>query len=295
MAIPAPAQGVGSLIVANALTDISYLLVEPVVSTAVPAGGFGAGMQTVNAWDASMYVGAYILVGVIGGDLEVVEISATVPGTSFTATFLNAHAAGEAIYGPTFPVQNQAGDPFWTQAEMLGYISDAMNEFLIRVPLVYAVTNSITMPPTQPFTSLPADCMMPVRVAAFGVGLRETSQSNLDGVDSRWQQETGNPPLVYYRDKIGLNQVGVWPVQGNTTPLQIIYQQRSAQFLHMADGFVIPDVFIPTIKAKVLNYAYSKDGEQSSPGLAKWWDEQYEAGVRIAEVLINVINDPNMQ
>ncbi len=295
MAPPAPVQGVGSLIVANALTDISFLLIEPVVNTAAPAGGISAGVQTVNAWDASMYVGAYILVGVLGGDLEVVEITATVPGTSFTATFVNAHAAAEPIYAPTFPVQNTAGDPFFNQGEMLGYISDAMNEFLLRVPLVYAVTNSISMPPTTQFTSLPADCMMPVRVAAFGIGLRETSQSNLDGVDSRWQMETGNPPLVYYRDKIGLNQVGVWPVQSNQTPLQVIYQQRSAQFLHMADGFNIPDVFIPTIKAKVLNYAYSKDGEMSSPGLAKWWDEQYEAGVRIASVLLSVIEDPNLQ
>jgi hypothetical protein len=289
-----PVQGVGVLIVNDLLTDVSQLLIEPCVNTTVPGGGIAVGAQTVNAWDASIYVGAYILVGVLGGDLEVVLVTATVPGTSFTATFANAHIAGEPIVGATFPVQSVAGDPFWLQSEMLGYVSEAVNEFLIRCPLVYEV-GSVTMPPTKQFVSLPADCMQPVRVAAFGIGLRETSQANLDGTDYRWQQETGNPPQVYYRDKIGLNQVGMWPIQNNNTALQVVYQQRSPQQLGLADGLLLPDVFFPTIKAKVLSFAYSEDGEQSSPALAAFWDQQYEAGVRITKVLLDVIEATDMQ
>ena len=295
MPIPAPTADVGSLIVNDLLTDVSYQLFEPVVNAAVPSPGFAAGARTVLVWDASLYVGAYVIVGVIGGNAEVVLVTATNPGTSFTATFLNAHVAGDPIVGSTFPVQNTAGDPFFEQAEMLGYVSEALNDFLLRVPLVYAVTDSITMPPTMKFTALPADCMLPVRVAAFGVGLRETSQSNLDGTDFRWQQQTGNPPQVYYRDKIGLQQVGVWPVQNNQTNLEIVYQQRSPQFLHLGDGFLMPDPFIPTIKARVLSTAYSKDGEQKSPAMAKLFGDKYEAGVKVAKVILDVIEAQEMQ
>jgi len=58
---------------------------------------------------------------------------------------------------------------------------------------------------------------------------------------------------------------------------------------------LIPDPFLPTIKAKVLSFAYSEDGEQSSPALAAFWDQQYEAGVRITKVLLDVIEATDMQ
>jgi hypothetical protein len=296
----APIQGVGSLIVNDLLTDISLKLFQTFVKTTVPGGGIAAGLQTVNVWDNSMYQGAYVLVGVLGGDLEVVLISAVNPGASFTAVFQNVHGGGEPIVGATFPVQNTAGDPLFEQSEMVGYLSEAMNDFLLRVPLAYAVTDSISMPPTTQFTGLPADCMMPVRVAATFTAaglypLRETSQANLDGYDYRWQRQTGSAPQAYYRDKIGLNQFGIWPVQNNTVPTEIVYAQRSSQFLHLGDGFLIPDPFLPTIKARVLSTAYGKDGEQRSPGMSKWWGDRYETGVKIAGAILEIINDPNMQ
>ena len=64
------------------------------------------GLAAVPVWDRSMYIGAEILVGVLGGDLEVVEVTAVNPGVSFTAVFVNPHVAGERLYGATFPVQS---------------------------------------------------------------------------------------------------------------------------------------------------------------------------------------------
>ena len=316
-----PVQGVGKLIVSDILTDISYTLFEGVVNTVVPAGGIGVGAAVVNAWDDSMYLGAQVLVGVLGGDLEVVVITAVNPGVSFTATFVNAHPAGEPIYGPTFPVQSVAGDPFWEQGEMLQYISNALNEFLLRVPLAYKIASPITVPFTHAFTPLPSDCMMPVRVAPFqdigsggfgdggfgdgGFGgdsvivfsypLRETSQSNLDGTNYRWAQEAAALPYVYYRDKIPLQNVGIWPRANNNVDLEIIYANRSAETLGLADGFCIPDPFLPIIKAHTLEMAYSKDGEQRSPGMSKFWSGRYESGVKIAKMILDVINDTSLQ
>ena len=305
-----PVQGVGALIVNDLLTDVSYALFQPVVNTTittftVPAGygdggfgdggyGDGTGLVVTVGSVASMYVGAQVIVGLGLGTEEVVTITQVDAG-DFVAAFVNAHNPGEIVVGATFPYQNAAGDPMFLQSEMPGYVSEALNDFLLRVPLVIAVTTSISMPPTQPFTALPSDCMKPVRVAAFGFGLRESSQSNLDGCDWRWQQETGNPPQAYYRDKIGLQQVGVWPVQSNTTPLEIVYEQRSAQLMGLADGFVLPDPFIPAIRARVLSTAYSKDGDQRAPALAKSWGDRYEAGVKVAGVILEVINAQEMQ
>ena len=293
--------GVGSLIVNDLLTDVSYALFEGVVNTTITAftvpagygdggfgdGGFGDGtglVVTVGSV-ASMYAGAQIIVGVGLSTEEVVTIL-QVEGGTFVAAFNFAHLPGEIIVGATFPVQNTAGDPFFLQSEMLQYLSNAVNDFLLRVPLCYTVTDAISMPPTMQFTALPSDCMFPVRVSAFGIGLRETSQSNLDGVDYRWQQEAGSPPLVYYRDKIGLEQVGVWPVQRNTTPLEIVYANRGQQLMGLADGFPLPDPFLVYVKARVLEFAFSKDGEQKSPALAGFWNGRYEMGVKISKIFL---------
>ena len=129
---------------------------------------------------------------------------------------------------------------------MLQYLSNALNDFLTVIPLCYTVTDSISMPPTAQFTALPSDCMFPVRVSAFGIGLRETSQSNLDGYDWRWEQQTGSPPQVYYRDKIGLQNVGMWPRQNNTTPLEVVYANRGQQLMGPRMDFPYLTPLLPT-------------------------------------------------
>jgi hypothetical protein len=63
----------------------------------------------------------------------------------------------------------------------------------------------------------------------------------------------------------------------------------------LADGFLLPDPFIPTIKARVLSTAYGKDSEQRSPAMSKFWGDRYETGVKVAEVILKIIDDANMQ
>ena len=42
--------------------------------------------------------------------------------------------------------------------------------------------------------------------------------------------------------------------------------------------------------------AYSKDGsEQRSPALATFWNQRFEAGVKISKVILEIIEDPNLQ
>jgi len=288
----APLVGVGFLIANDILTDVGYSLFENPVNTVVPVGGILSGTQVVAVWDDSMYVGAQILVGVRGANGEVVTITATVPGTSFTASFIYSHVAGEPIVGATFPVR-QPTDPLFTQAEMIVYLSTAVNDFLTDVPLVYAINESVTVAPTQQNTALPSDCMVPMRIATGGYPLRETSQSNLDSYDYRWALQQAIQPQAYFRDKIPLQNFGIWPRQNNTVVCEVVYQQRQEETMGLADGFLLPDVFLPTIKFRTLSFAYSKDGDARNPGLAKYWATRYQFGCKVAKLILGIIEDSN--
>lgn len=290
----APIAGVGYLIANDVLTDVAFAVIQNSVNTSVPAGGILTGTRTVAAWDPCMYTGAQILVGVVGGNLEVVTITAVVAGASFTATFANAHNAGEPIVGATFPVR-QPTDQLFTQAEMLQYLSQAVNDFLGDCPLVLQVTDALSVAPTQQNVALPADCQKPVRVSAFGTALRESSQSNLDAMDYEWQQESPLGPYAYFRDKVGLQTLGVWPRANNTTPLDIVYEQRGVQAMGLGDGFILPDPFLIYVKYRVLEYACSKDGEYRNPGLAKYYAGRYAMGVKISSIFLEVVQDQNLQ
>lgn len=288
----APFAGVGYLIANDILTDVAFALIEPSVKTIFSAPT-GPGVNVIGEWDPSIYVGCLLVAGT-GGDTEVIVVTAVTVGVNFTANFVNSHFAGEPIIGATFPVR-QPTDPFFTQAEMLTYLSNAVNDFLGECPIVIAVSTAVTVAPTAQNAALPSDCMQPVRVAANKYALRETSQSNLDTMEYRWQQAAATGPKAYFRDKTGLQMLGIWPRANNTTPLEIVYEQRGDNLVEMADGFLIPDPFLIYVKYRVLEYAYSKDGEQRNPGLARYYNGRYKAGLQISNMLLEAIMDPNLE
>ena len=287
--IPAqPAIGAGFLLVNDILTDVAFSLIQPSVNTQAPVGGIAKGLTTVNVFDPSMYVGAQMLVGTVQVDLEVVTITAVVPGVSFTAKFSLPHGVGAPIIGATFPVR-QTTDPLYTQPEMLAYISSALSDFLTEVPLVYQIINNSGVSYTQQNAGLPLTCMYPVRVAAFKYPLRETSIPNLESYDYRWALQSADTPRAYFRNDSPMQTVGVWPRSNNITPLEIIFAARGPQLLGLGDGLPIPDPFCVAIKARVLSYAYSKDGECRSPGLAKFWASRYAFSVKVAKMVLGII------
>jgi hypothetical protein len=150
----------GLRLVADVLQEISFHLVEPVVYTQIVSvltssgfgeggfgeGGFGGGAGSlieVGSTNA-MYPGALIVVGWQASDAEVATVTEVVDSTHFVATLTNLHASGETVLGPTFPLQ-QPTDPVFTQAEMLGYLARAQNEFLSQCPIVYAQASASTI------------------------------------------------------------------------------------------------------------------------------------------------------
>jgi len=294
----APVVGSGFLRVIDRLQDASYALIQPVVREQFPAT-IATGVQTIPIADPAvwvptvcLYVGAQLVCGVTGANLEVVTVTAVNVGVSFTAVFANAHQAGEWINGATFPVRYPT-DPLFTQAEMLSYISSASNDFLTDVPLAYNIA-ALTVPPTAPYTPLPADSLFPVRVAYQSYPLRETSQSNLDGLYYQWSDQGPSQPRCYFRDKLPIQNVGIWPRMGNTTTLECVYAQRQASTMGWGDGFLVPDCMTMYILYRTLSFAFSKSGEGQNPGLAKYFASRYSFGVKVCKMLLDVVNDNSL-
>ena len=291
----APVIGAGLLTVVDRLMDASYALIQPVVMEQFP-GAVSVGSQAIPISDPAVwvptpcfYVGAYLVAGAHTANAEVIQVTAVNPGVSFTATFASTHAAGDWLFGATFPVRYPT-DPLFTQDEMIAYISSATNDFLTDVPLAYNIAD-LTVPPTQQNTPLPADSLFPVRVAYESYPLRETSQSNLDSMAPQWSQQGLTLPRVYFRDKIPIQNVGIWPRMGNLVNLECVYAQRQAQTLGWGDGFLVPDCMTMYILYKTLSYAFSKSGEGQNPGLAKYFASRYSFGVKVCKMLIDVVND----
>lgn len=291
----APTVGAGFLRVVDRLQDCAYALFQPVVNVQFPST-ITAGSQTIAVTDPSyalgqpsFYVGASLVCGVTGSNLEVVTITAVNPGVSFTATFANGHAAGEWINGATFPVRYPT-DPLFTQAEMIAYMSTAVNDFLTDVNLTYDL-GTISVAPTQQYTPLPDRSLYPVRVAYEKYPLRETSQSNLDGVYYPWSVQGLSQPRSYFRDKIPVQNVGIYPRMGNTVSLEVMYASRQATTLGWGDGFLFPDPFTLYPLYRTLSFAFSKDGECRNPGLAKLFQSRYEMGVKVAKMVLDIVSD----
>ena len=294
----APVQGAGFLRVIDRLQDASYALFQGVVNEQFPAT-IAPGSQTIaisnpKVWvpTVCLYVGAQLVCGVTGANLEVVTVTAVNVGVSFTATFANQHQQGEQILGATFPVRYPT-DPLFTQAEMLAYISSATSDFYEDVPLAFNIA-TIKVQPTQQNTPLPADSLFPVRIAYESYPLRETSQAYLDSMYYQWSQQGMSQPRVYFRDKIGVQNVGVWPRMGNPVSLELIYAQKQAQTMGWGDGWLIPDCMTQYILYRTLSFAYSKSGEAQNPGLAKYFASRYSFGTKVCKMLIDIVNDTSI-
>lgn len=172
--------GTGFRTVNSILAEISLHLLEPLVNTTLSAP-IASGLQTATVGSTTaMYVGALLVVDLGSVSVEVVTITAVNPGVSFTATFANSHLAGAVIITPTFPSQ-QPTDPFFTQTEMLGYLSRAQNEFLARMPSIFQLTQQL-ITVSQIYQTTPANCVEINRIALSNPNLTITSLTRTGNV-----------------------------------------------------------------------------------------------------------------
>ena len=123
MAIP----GIGFKKVYQMLMEISFHLLEPVSITTLTAA-VAPGLNSVTlASTVNLIQGSEVVVDP-GQPNEEAIFLAEVTSTSIEALFQNSHTSCATLLGACFPTQVET-DPFYTQSEIISYISRAQNEF----------------------------------------------------------------------------------------------------------------------------------------------------------------------
>ena len=271
-----------SLLVNDILSDVSYVLIEPLVNTLLGTmipGGPGA--QTITpgsmAW---IYPGALLIVDA-GGNQEVIEVLTTT-ATTFTAVFMNMHSATAPLFAATFP-SGQTDAPLFTQQEMIGYLTEVQNDFLLKVRPLYAITNQNTTTNIR-YYAQPSTCIRLERIAGpvnlqppvVITDLYETSQSSLDLSDPNWQSKQG-PPQQWFRDQIDTGMFGFYPMPSSIISMELWYSIRGTTSGTMLNALLlVPDIFGHAMKYGVLARAFSKDGEYRDPRRADYCKRRYD-------------------
>lgn len=262
------------------LEEVSRHLFEQVVNTTLGTIVAAPGSQAVTPGSMSnIYNGALLIIGA-GANREIVTASAVTP-TQFTATFTNAHAAIDAVIGATFS-SGQTTDPLFTQAEMLGYLADVQNEFLLMTRIIFAATTK-TLQTQVRYYDAPSDAVRVERLAIAGNHLWDTSQDDLDMEDPMWQtSDSGSVPKQWFQNKINNQKFGVKPVPAVGVVADIWYSQRGPQTLVLTDILMVPDPMTYILKWGVLERALSKDGEQRDDYLAQYCRRRFTVGLQLA-------------
>lgn len=270
----------GLLLAKDALEDVSYVLVEPVVNTTLGTAVAAPGVAMVTPPNMrGIYIGAQLIVDLGNANQEIVTVS-VISATTFTANFTAAHLSGAPVEAPTFPT-GQTDHPLFNQNEMLQYLADTQNDFLLKTRMVY---NEWTVPIAINVRAYaqPSDAIRMERVEVQGLDLLDTSSVNLDLMNPSWQFDKGTALSQWFQDELDTAEFGVYPLPQQNDVATIWGSQRGAPTLGLTDTFMIPDPFFPIMKYGVLTRAYSKDGEQRDPLRAEFFKSRYLFGVMLA-------------
>jgi hypothetical protein len=272
----------GQVLAIDILQDISFVLVEPFIHVATTTAVVAPGVATVGVPSTvGMYVGALLLIdrGLVAQ--EIVTVSSFVEGVSFTATFANAHSSGAIVYGATFPSGQLQGSPLFTLTEMLAYILDVENDFLLKTQPVYDTSTQVLSNPNR-FYPLPASAIRLERISSATAGyvLYNESQSNLDFLSLGWESQGSSAgPTSWFQDQIGGSQYGIFPETTAGGTLNLFFSKRDSGTLLITSTLLVPDVFAHFIKYGVLARVFSKDGEQRDDMRAKYCQKRFDLGV----------------
>lgn len=294
-----------SLTFENILEDVSSVLIELFVNTLLGTT-ISAGVQTVAPGSMTgIYVGAALIVGT-GAAQEVITVLA-VTATTFTAAFANGHFGTEALVGATFP-SGQTDAPLFTQSEMIAYLTDVQNDFLLKTRILYAIATQNTSPGVrfypQPLTAIRLERIaLPTGSTSEGYGtgpygqfpygggtasaglmmdMYETSQSNLDLMDPLWAQKQ-NIPQQWFRDQIDTAMFGLYPLPSAIFLLEQWYSLRGPSSGNLLTTLLlVPDIFGHYMKYGTLARCFSKDGEMRDPKRADYCKKRYDLGIFLA-------------
>lgn len=280
-----------STIANQILVDCSYVMIEKFCNTTVAnVAPYGPGLA-VSITPASMvgiYPGALLVLGSSAVNVEVVNV-VSVAGASFTANLNNQHQPGEILYGATFP-SGQPTAPLYTQLEMLAYLADVQNDFLLKTHCLCATIDQAITTGNR-FYALPPDAIRVERISLHGLELWPTAQADVDmsGVDvnagdglrSWFYDENPNTSVAGTLPTFGLVELP----QVNDT-IRLWYTQHGFHSLALNDQLLVPDPLTYILKYGVLARVFSKDGDQRDPQKADYCQRRYDFDTKLVQIFM---------
>lgn len=278
------------MLAADVLAKAARALMSYVVNTTLGTPVSAPGQATVTPVAmTSIFPGAILIIGYGAQDQEPVTVSSTT-ATTFTATFANAHAPSEVVYGPTFP-EGYPDKQLFTQAEMLAYATDAQNDLLLRTRMMVNVA-AAPVESTQSLYPMPADAIWLERISVAGYALNEVTQTDLDLDSPSWRANTASAPQYFWQDgarqlaNLGQGQYALSPVPQVGNAARLYYSQSFPGPLTMTTETLAPDMLCYIVKYGVLARAFIKDGEQCDPQRAKYCSKRAEWGARMVNLFM---------
>lgn len=114
--------------------------------------------------------------------------------------------------------------------------------------------------------------------------LYESSQEQIAMNYPYW---TTNPDSAicraWYQDRTGVYNWGVAPIPQAGYYCDLLCSVRGSESLNLLSGFLVPDLLVYAIKAKVLQYIFSKNGVQRSPIRAAFFGKKFDFWVLLAD------------
>lgn len=285
----------GAVLALDLLQDVSLALIEPIVITTLNPGGGGVvpGTNTVTPGSmAGIYQGALLAIGANGALQQEAVTVVSVTATTFTAVFVYSHLNTEPVNGATFPSGIPESTLFST-AEVLGYLQDSQNDFLLQVRPIYATAPLVITAGTKVYPA-PADAIRVERASIVNVAAKtavelwDTTQTDLDLEDAGWPGDQG--PTSWYQDQLTYQTIGFGPPPNVGNTVTLMYSQKAVAPLTLLSTFLVPDPMTIAIKWRTLALCYSKDGEQRSPSQAAFAQSFYDMLCKISQKFMSGID-----
>lgn len=277
--------------VADIMSDVGYALLEPNVNTTLGTTiNPGIAVTVTPPSMTAIYPGAMLIVG-SGESREVVTV-ASVTATTFTAPFQQAHASTDVLTGTTFP----SGYPekqTLTQESALNFISDAQNDFLLRVRPIFS-TQLLELTNGNRIYDQSDDAIRVERVSIDEKLVFGCSQRDLDLEDPAWVANRGTPRR-WYQDETGTAKLGVSPLPDKGLLADCWYSQRGAATLTIDEDLLVPPIFAHAVKWGALARIWGCDSEIRDPQRAAYAAKRVDLLVALAHRFMDGISIPPPQ
>lgn len=159
----------------------------------------------------------------------------------------------------------------WPQAELLGWLNDALREIAIARPDQSSKYGNVSLVAGTRQT-LPADAIELMRVVRNtgvggttpGLAIRKVPQELLDSQIPNWHATAPAATIKHFTyDARDPHHFYVYPPADGTTEVEVLYNAAPAKLNAYTDTIVIDDIFANSALDYVMFRAYSKDLEEA--------------------------------